>query len=390
MRTKLDQNHFFQFLVDPALRFRIARHTVLWSMAIFVIYQRFDYNAILLTSTADRTAYVTLSTLIFGAITIIDYLLAAQLIRHYIFYRFRPVLFLTGTLVIHIMTTLLVRWHVVWFVKVFTLPRLPVVYRTFADHIIGLSVWQVPFDSVLVGIFCFSLVYTYLLYALSAKLFKDLLLIRTREIRLEKENIQLEFDFLKAQVSPHFLFNTLNNIYSFSIKSPDRVPNTILKLADLMRYTLYETESQFVLLVQEISFLQSYVELQRIRHEADTELSFTLHGQPGSLTIAPLLLILFVENAFKHGPQASVQAGWVRIQATIQNGQLRFEVANRIPLSSDGTVRQGGVGMSNARRRLDLLYPGRYQLTMQRDAHVFNVLLILNLHGKPLPDRNCR
>lgn len=390
MKPRLDRNLFFQFLADPALRFRIARHTVLWSVASFVIYQRFDYNAILLTSATDRTSYVTLSTLIFVGITVMDYLLATQLLRHFIFNRFRPLLFLVGAFGIHVLTALLVRWHVVWFMRVFTLPRLPVAYQTFADHIVDLSVWQVPFDSVLVGIFCFSLVYTYLLYAISIKLFKDMLLLRVRETRLQKENIQLEFDFLKAQVNPHFLFNTLNNIYSFSIQAPDRVPDTILKLADLMRYALYETESQFVLLTQEISFLQSYVALQRIRHEADAELSFTLQGQPGSLTIAPLLLIVFVENAFKHGPQANGTAGWVRIEATIENGQLRFEVVNSLSLPSDGRVSQGGVGMSNARRRLDLLYPGRYHLTAQRDADAFNVLLLLNLHGKSLPGRDRR
>jgi two-component system LytT family sensor kinase len=204
MKTKLDQNPLFHFLVDPALRYQVARHGLLWSMAILVIYQRFDYNAILLTSPADRTAYAWLSTLIFGGLTTFDYLLLVQLTRHFLFSQFRPLPFLAGLLGVHFLTTVLVRWHVLWFVQVFTLPRLPVAYRTFADHIIGLSVWQVPFDSVQVGIFCFSLVYTYLMYVLSVKFSKDMLILRGRETQLEKENIQLEFDFLKAQVNPHF------------------------------------------------------------------------------------------------------------------------------------------------------------------------------------------
>ncbi|MBU1822650.1 MAG: sensor histidine kinase [Bacteroidetes bacterium] len=270
------------------------------------------------------------------------------------------------------------------------MPRLPVVYRNFADHVMGLAVWQLPFDSVLVLIFCFSMVYTYLIYALSVKLFKDLVVQRTRGAHLEKENIQLEFDFLKAQVNPHFLFNTLNNIYSFSIQAPDRVPGTLLKLADLMRYTLYQTEAPLVPLSQELSFLRSYVELQRIRHEDDTPLSFEVHGTPGTLTIAPLLLIVFVENAFKHGPQASAQRGWVRIRATVENGQLRFEVSNSTHAPAEQTEERGGVGLTNAQRRLNLLYPDRHQLTRKQEADSYHVLLLLDLHGKPLPGRDRR
>ncbi len=390
MKLRLDQNTFFQFLLDPAPRYRVARHGLLWSVMTFLIYERFNYNAIQLTDAADRTAYVTLSTLIFAGLIILDYLLVAKLIRSFLFQRFRPVLFCTGLLGVHFLTVLLVRWHVVWFVQWFTLPRLPVVYRNFADHVMGLAVWQLPFDSVLVLIFCFSMVYTYLIYALSVKLFKDLVVQRTRGAHLEKENIQLEFDFLKAQVNPHFLFNTLNNIYSFSIQAPDRVPGTLLKLADLMRYTLYQTEAPLVPLSQELSFLRSYVELQRIRHEDDTPLSFEVHGTPGTLTIAPLLLIVFVENAFKHGPQASAQRGWVRIRATVENGQLRFEVSNSTHAPPEQTEERGGVGLTNAQRRLNLLYPDRHQLTRKQEADSYHVLLLLDLHGKPLPGRDRR
>jgi two-component system, LytTR family, sensor kinase len=385
MKLRLDQNTFFQFLLDPAPRYRMARHGLLWSAMTLLMYERFRYNATLIDSAADRTAYVTLSTLIFVGLILLDYLLMAKLIRLFLFQHFRPLHFLAGLLGVHFLTVLLVRWHVVWFVHWFTLPRLPVAYQNFADHVMGLAVWQLPFDSVLVFIFCFSLVYTYLIYALSVKLFKDLVVQRTRGVHLEKENLRLEFDFLKAQVNPHFLFNTLNNIYSFSIQAPDRVPGTILKLAELMRYTLYQTEEPLVPLSRELSFLRTYVELQRIRHEADTPLSFEIHGTPGTLTIAPLLLIVFVENAFKHGPQASVQRGWVRIRTTVNNGQLRFEVSNSTHPTSERTEEPGGVGLANAQRRLDMLYPDRYQLTTKQEADSYHVLLLLDLHGKPIP-----
>ncbi len=341
MGTSLDRNLFFQILINPAPGYRVIRHVLLWGTALTLIYLGFEYIARTIPDPLAQRRYSILSTLLFGGLTMLAYVSITWLTRQFVLLRFRLGLFMGSLFLIHVAISALVRWHFLVFTRSLTLSNLPSIYARNADHIARLSFWQVPFDSIIVGLFSFSLLYNYLLYAVGFKVFKDLFVLKIRQEKLEKENLQLEFNFLKAQVNPHFLFNTLNNIYSFSIQSPDKVPHTILKLADLMRYSLYETETEFVPLAKEIMFLDSYVQLQRIRHEEDTQLSYTVEGQPGTLIIPPFLLIVFVENAFKHGLQASTLAGWVRIRLTIDNQQLLFVVENKVPPSRSATMGGG-------------------------------------------------
>lgn len=382
METNLDRNVLFQFLTNPAPGYRLGRHGVLWFTAIFLIHRGFQYISLSILNPTDQQAYAILSTFFFGGLTIGAYFLITSLTRQYILLRFRFNLFIGCLLLVHIVTSALVRWHFLLFIRYLTLAKLPRMYTMYADHIDQLPTWQVPIDSIIVGLFSFSLFYNYLLYAVGLKVFKDLFTLKIQQAKLEQENLQLEFNFLKTQINPHFLFNTLNNIYSFSIQSPDKVPGTILKLADLMRYALYETEAEQVSLSKELAFLDSYVQLQRIRHEADVQLTYTVQGQPGTLLIPPLLLIVFVENAFKHGPQASAQGGSVRIVLTINQNSLRFQVDNNLSLREPNAT--GGIGLSNVRKRLDHFYANRYQLRIEEVAPLFCVTLQLQLHEPAL------
>jgi len=351
-----------------------------------LIYSGFQYIARTIPDPPAQRLYSNLSTLFFGGLTILAYVIITRLTRQFVLLRFRFGLFISSLFLIHVLISALVRWHFLFFTSSLTLPNLPRIYAINADHIARLPLWQVPFDPVIVGLFSFSLLYNYLLYAVGFKVFKDLFMLKIRQEKLEKENLQLEFNFLKAQVNPHFLFNTLNNIYSFSIKSPDKVPHTILKLADMMRYSLYETEAEFVPLAKELSFLDSYVQLQRIRHEQDIELSYTVVGQPGTLLIPPFLLIVFVENAFKHGLQASTQAGWVRISLTIDHQSLLFTVENNRPPNRPAPM--GGIGLKNVRKRLNLFYANHYQLQVGEEANEFRVNLTIPLYEPALPGRH--
>ncbi|MVM36831.1 hypothetical protein GO730_02675 [Spirosoma sp. HMF3257] len=239
-----------------------------------------------------------------------------------------------------------------------------------------------PFDNIVVWLFSFSLFYNYLLYAIGLKVFKDLFTVQLRSMELEKDNLRLEFDFLKSQINPHFLFNTLNNIYSFSIRSPEKVTNSILKLSDLMRYTLYETNDDHVLLTKEIAFLTSYVDLQRIRHDDHVTIQFTITGQPTSQVIPPLLLIVFIENAFKHGIQSTAQASWVDIQLIIQPQTISLSVDNSIPDNKANS--QSGIGLRNVRKRLAHFFPNRHTLSILPSSHQFSVKLTLELHENSL------
>lgn len=378
MEANLDNSFLFQLLVSPLLRYRLLRHTLLWSLGLFLIYRGFQYIAISIPDPAAQVVYANLSTLFFGGLTVSMYGVVTWLTRRYILQRFQLSRFMASLMLIHGLTALLVRWHFLWFTRYLTLSKLPRMYSVYADHVAQLSIWEVPFDPIIVGLFSFSLFYNYLLYAVGFKVFKDLFSLKIRQVALEKENIQLEYNFLKAQINPHFLFNTLNNIYSFSITTPEKVADIILKLADLMRYSLYETEAELVELSREIAFLESYVQLQRIRHEEQARLTFTVTGNPDGLLVPPLILIVFVENAFKHGPQSSTQPGWVAIELLIDNRKLSLRTVNNV--SGKPGQSAGGIGLKNVRKRLEYFFPDRHQLTIGQQGGEFRVDLMINLH----------
>ncbi|GAA4419103.1 hypothetical protein GCM10023187_53110 [Nibrella viscosa] len=380
--TNLDQNHFFLFLTSPAWTYRVARYALLWSTTLWLIYRGFDYISGPVSDPKARQQYIILSTLFFGSLTIGAYLLVTLLTRQFILRQFRMGMFVLCLLGVHVLTSLVVHWHFLFFLRYLGPANLPNIYSRNAEHVASLAIWQIPFDTITVFLFSYSLFYNYLLYAVGFKVFKDLFSLKIRQERLEKENLLLEFNFLKAQINPHFLFNTLNNIYSFAIKSPDKVPDTVLKLADLMRYSLYETETELVPLAKEIQFLDSYIELQRIRYDASFNLSYTVQGNPGQLMVPPLLLIVFVENAFKHGLQANPKAGWASIGLTIKKNSLVFSVENSRPIKKINGV--GGIGLVNVRKRLDHFYDRDYELQIEEQPQSFRIHLTLILHEPAL------
>ena len=197
---------------------------------------------------------------------------------------------------------------------------------------------------------------------------------------LEKDNKEAELNALKGQVNPHFLFNTLNNLYSLAQQQSELTAEMILKLADLMRYVLYETTSEFVKLKDEIRFIENYVNLQKLRTSNTDAVTFTFRNEAGKLKIAPLILIHFVENCFKHGLKGDTENAFVEINIEVKDGKLDFKTRNNV-----GTVDEiensntSGKGLANARKRLDLIYGKRYQLNMNSNTKVFDVHLIINL-----------
>lgn len=192
---------------------------------------------------------------------------------------------------------------------------------------------------------------------------------------VEKQTSELAL--LRSQVNPHFLFNTLNNIYSLVYKKSDDAPEAIMKMSAIMRYMLYDATTDKVLLEKEIEYLKSFIELEklRIRHRDFVEL--TVSGVVEDRTIAPMLLIPFVENAFKHGSKnMGIPGIWVNLQ--IEPDTMRFEVVNYIrPKNTVVKDSSGGIGLTNIRRRLNLLYPGKHQLDITSDDTRYHVYLTL-------------
>jgi sensor histidine kinase YesM len=183
---------------------------------------------------------------------------------------------------------------------------------------------------------------------------------------LENKNKTSELALLRSQLNPHFLFNTLNNIDSLIMSNPGKASDAIIKLSDILRFMLYDTSTDVVPLEKEISYLKSYIALQQIRMKDPGFVEVEIAGNCTGKTIAPMLFIPFVENAFKHG-RKNVASPGIQIRLECRDDSLHFEVTNHTgPSSQINKDRTAGIGLSNTRRRLELLYPGRHKMTFEK------------------------
>ena len=200
---------------------------------------------------------------------------------------------------------------------------------------------------------------------------------------LEKINAETELKYLKSQINPHFLFNSLNSVYALALQKSDLAPELILKLSDILRYILYEGSEKKVSLTQELKYLKSYLELEKVRHGTRMELDIEIVGNTDNKEIAPMLLIPFVENSFKHGLGKDMDKGYVKVQVNSETNELKFAIANSKPKKGNEISRQngyqGGIGLINVKKRLDMLYPKKHNLTMGSTEGEFKVELNINL-----------
>lgn len=193
-----------------------------------------------------------------------------------------------------------------------------------------------------------------------------------------EEKMNAELASLKAQINPHFLFNTLNSIYSLSLTKSDKTPTAIVKLSSLMRYVITETNKRFVALDREIVYVNSYIELQRIRLDNTAVVTYSFEGYPEEKVIAPLILLPFIENAFKHGvnPETTSQ---IDIQITVSDTHLYMNVFNlKVPHIIHRDLRTG-YGQENIKRQLELIYPNKHELTIEDNEQSFSVNLKIQL-----------
>jgi len=204
-------------------------------------------------------------------------------------------------------------------------------------------------------------------------------------IRLEREKQELvihqtksELALLKMQVSPHFLFNTLNNIDYLVSNDPAKASASIAKLGDILRYLIYEAATDKIALAKELSHLEDYIELVRLRTSGANYLKYKVSGLPGHLQIAPMLFLPLVENAYKH---SAVKEGEniVQIALAISNNKLQFSIGNEYDSSQKSDKPEGGLGLYQVKRRLELIYPGKHKFTIDRGSKWFSVELILEL-----------
>ncbi|PSL05054.1 sensor histidine kinase [Cecembia rubra] len=201
-------------------------------------------------------------------------------------------------------------------------------------------------------------------------------------LKLEKERTNSELSYLKAQINPHFFFNTLNNIYSLTNIDVDKAKTALLKLSRMMRYVLYETEKNQTLLSKELDFIHDFIELMQMRLTKKVKLDIQLPEKVEEAEIAPMLLLPFIENCFKHGI-SSQQESNIMIHLEKTGNELHLETKNHIFKSSENTPEgeASGIGLINTQRRLDLLYPGKYALTIDKinPENEYRVHLILKI-----------
>jgi two-component system, LytTR family, sensor kinase len=197
-----------------------------------------------------------------------------------------------------------------------------------------------------------------------------------QKLRIEKQ--QAELNYLKSQTNPHFLFNTLNNIYSLSRDKSDLAPESILRLSKILRYMLYETGGDFIAIEKELKIITDYIELEKLRYDESLRLNFNYDVEDMKQAIPPLLLIPLVENAFKHGVSETRHQPFVDIHLSVRQRQLHFVVKNSSEVSDIDRDVKENIGLSNLRRQLELLYKD-YQLNVQQQNFVFTATLKINL-----------
>lgn len=215
--------------------------------------------------------------------------------------------------------------------------------------------------------------------AAAIKLMKHWYIKEQRNLQLQKENAESQLQLLKAQVHPHFLFNTLNNIYSHTQGVAPVASQLVMGLSDMLRFMLYECNQPLVPLSKELTLIRDYITLEKIRYDEQFDIHLDIPTETNNLHIAPLLLLPLVENCFKHGTSNMLEQPWLSMQVTLKEDVMEMRLMNGKPKEPNNQLSSFGIGIHNVRKRLELLYPGKHVLKIMNEEEVFVVNLSLHL-----------
>ncbi|KAB1067096.1 histidine kinase [Tamlana haliotis] len=206
-------------------------------------------------------------------------------------------------------------------------------------------------------------------------------IVKQRQVEKLTSHIQeSELQFLKSQINPHFLFNNLNNLYSYAIESSPKTPVIILELSSVLRYMLYECKARFVSIIKEIEHLKNFTQLNELQIEERGLINFSSEGINGQYEIAPLILVVFIENAFKHSQSAQSEDIKIDITISMEVDTLKFHCRNNfMPFNKPDNLTHG-IGLKNVKKRLDLLYPDAHELSINDSDNIYDIKLTLKLH----------
>ncbi len=279
---------------------------------------------------------------------------------------YRKKYFIFGTLfIISAVGLILIQRAILWYISY------PLFFNTVPASPFFRLNWLSSFTNVYMATFLLTVI----------KLVKQRFSEQERLQSLKKAQVEAELKFLKAQVHPHFLFNTLNNLYALTLDKSDSASEVVLKLSDLLNYMLYECNEDTILLSKEISLIENFLALESIRYGNSLSVKLNVDGETAGKKIAPMLLLPFVENAFKHGVSKVSRNAKVGINLEVSGSDLQFIVVNSKPLlvEKDEAGYTEGIGLKNVKRRLELLYPDHYHFSIIEEDQEFKIKLNLDL-----------
>ena len=224
-------------------------------------------------------------------------------------------------------------------------------------------------------------IYPVVAMAVVFKWFKFWYVEQKKNQQLVEDKLEAELKFLKSQIHPHFLFNTLNNLYALTLKQSKEAPEVVLKLSELLDYMLYECNADRVPLSREVRLVKDYIALEKIRYGERLTVNLNVTNENGDENVAPLIILPFVENAFKHGASDELEASWISIDISLKHKSLTLKVENSKSShteSVDQFAYKEGIGLKNVKRRLEILYPESHELNIHESSDSFLVVLKLN------------
>ncbi len=342
-------------------RFQIALHILFWLTSIVLLTLIFHfYNNEINATLIEKSVVTNIGFVV--AVYVNLYVLIPRFLKqkNYIFYVFWLVLLLT-------ISSLFIQFLFVFPLRNFL--RLSETFKTFST-----TLHSAYFFATLV----------YVAFTSFLKFVKEWLSLQDLNLKLakiERQKLEAELKTLKGQLNPHFLFNSLNNIYSLALIKSDKVPELILKLSDLMRHIIYESRENFISLKREIEFVNNFISLQRIRTSEKTKIEYIIDGEIPDARIAPLLFEPFIDNAFKHGLPGTENDDFIYIRFDFtKSEELLFEIKNNYEENSQWDKKHSGIGIENVKKRLKLLYQqSDYKLTIKKANKLHRVSLQLKL-----------
>jgi len=247
----------------------------------------------------------------------------------------------------------------------------PLLYMFF--HYRKFDTWDIFSEYYMISLI--SIVIPFTILSWLARVTENLVINTFKKEQLEKQAVEAELYYLKSQINPHFLFNTLNNIHTLVYKQAPTAPEAVMQLASLMRYMIYESNAPMVPLSREMNYLQDYINLQQLRYKKAPVVNLEIKGDTTSSHIVPLLFIHLLENAYKHSP-ARLEPGDIKVSVEIIENTLTFSIHNPVNANPGNALEEpGGIGLQNVRKRLALLYPDHHNLEINSIGGIFNVIL---------------